>query len=105
MRILMACLFLGGPKNYAYTTEGGKTCCKVRGFTLNSRNSQLLNFDTLKSMIYSMDQEKVALLNPSKICRDAKRRKVVNKRETKIYRIIYDKRVIQEDLTTLPYGF
>ncbi|XP_035234223.1 uncharacterized protein LOC118206055 isoform X2 [Stegodyphus dumicola] len=32
----------GGPKNYAYQTATGKACCKVRGFSLNFRNSQLL---------------------------------------------------------------
>lgn len=29
----------GGPKNYAYTTVSGKEECKVRGFTLNWKNS------------------------------------------------------------------
>ena len=34
----------GGPKNFAYQTKNGKTTCKVRGFTLNFRGSQKLNF-------------------------------------------------------------
>ena len=97
-------LITGGPKNYAYVTATGKTCCKIRGFTLNFRNSQLLNFDVLKSMICDQD-EPIAIQNPSKICRDAKRRKVLNKIETKLYKIVYDKRVIQPDLNTLPYGY
>ncbi|XP_035226144.1 uncharacterized protein LOC118198555 [Stegodyphus dumicola] len=43
----------GGPKNYAYQTATGKTCCKVRGFSLNFRNSQLLNFEAIKSLVCS----------------------------------------------------
>ena len=39
----------GGPKNYAYQTEKGKTECKVRGFTLNVRGKEVLNYDTMKA--------------------------------------------------------
>lgn len=96
----------GGPKNYAYQTKKGKTCCKVRGFTLNYRNSQALNYDCIKSLIFNLDpQQQIPLCNPHKITRDAKKRKIENKEEVKIYKIVYNKRVIQQDLTTLPYGF
>lgn len=96
----------GGLKNYAYKTVTGKTNCKVRGFTLNFRNSQLLNFESIQSLVCSLEKEEViSLCNPHKITREGKRRNVVNRSETKLYRIIYDKRVIKSDLTTLPYGY
>ena len=41
----------GGPKNYAYKVSDGKTQCKIRGFTLNYKNSLVLNFDSLKEII------------------------------------------------------
>ncbi|XP_071094894.1 uncharacterized protein [Haliotis cracherodii] len=46
----------GGPKIYAYELmnprpDGTCTTCKVRGFTLNYRNQQRLNFDTMKGLI------------------------------------------------------
>ena len=40
-----------GPKNYAYKISDGKTHCKIGGFTLNYKNSLVLNFDTLKEII------------------------------------------------------
>ncbi|KFM74867.1 hypothetical protein X975_12652, partial [Stegodyphus mimosarum] len=96
----------GGPKNYAYQTASGKTYCKVRGFSFNFRNSQLLNFQAIKSLVCSLDQKTVIFLhNPSKIAREPKRRKVINKPETRLYEIVLDKRVIQKDLSTLPFGF
>jgi hypothetical protein len=43
----------GGPKNYAYKIarpdkDGITTICKVRGITLNYKNSLTINFDTIK---------------------------------------------------------
>ena len=37
----------GGPNNYAYKTNKNKETCKVRGFTLNYTNSQLINFESV----------------------------------------------------------
>ena len=37
-----------GLKNYGYKTRQGKVCCKVRGFTLNVRGSQQLNYDVMR---------------------------------------------------------
>ncbi|XP_072051856.1 uncharacterized protein [Amphiura filiformis] len=41
----------GGCKNYSYTTDTGKTVMKVRGITLNARNSELVNASTLVRMV------------------------------------------------------
>ncbi|GIY64707.1 probable DNA polymerase [Caerostris extrusa] len=95
----------GGPKNYGYKTKNGETCCKIRGFTLNYRNIQLLNFYSVRDLILSLDDTVITLCNPAKICRDPKKRKIVNKVEMKNYRIVYDKRVIKNKYNTLPYGY
>ena len=41
----------GGPKNYAYKTNENNETYKVRGFTLNFKNSQLINFHSVKDII------------------------------------------------------
>ena len=51
----ITCFVSGGPKNYAYNLDTGKTCCKVRGFTLNFRNSQKINFDSVALMVKNTD--------------------------------------------------
>nr|XP_042912705.1 uncharacterized protein LOC122272780 [Parasteatoda tepidariorum] len=97
----------GGAKNYAYTTKSGKTCCKVRGFSLNARNSELLNFESVKHLVCSLDKETtIPIHNPSKITRQPKKKKVINTEETKNYRIVYNKRIVNPNgYTTLPYGY
>ena len=37
----------GGAKNFGYVTRGGKFECKVRGFSLNYKNKQKLNYQSL----------------------------------------------------------
>ena len=48
----------GGPKNYAYkgiNAKGEEFCeCKVRGFTLNSVVSEVINFDAIKSQVLKL---------------------------------------------------
>lgn len=99
-------MFLGGPKNYAFETMNGNTACKIRGFSLNHENSKKLNFTTLKSLVLHKNwTETIPIVNPSKITREVKRRKVVNREEIKNYRLVYNKRVICDDFSTLPYGY
>ena len=40
-----------GPKNYGYKTNSGKVCCKVRGFTLNVRDQQQLNYNIMRQTL------------------------------------------------------
>ena len=46
-----------GPKNYGYITNTGKKCCKVRGFTLNVRGSQQLNYDVMRDNLLDEIQD------------------------------------------------
>jgi hypothetical protein len=55
----------GGPKNYAYITDNGFTCMKVKGVSLNYRASNRINFDTLKRMIIDGQPESVVVTDPS----------------------------------------
>jgi len=63
-----------GPKNYAYktynsTTGESKPVCKVRGITLNYSATQLVNFEKIKDMILSKDDETVIVRTENKIKR------------------------------------
>ena len=108
----------GGPKNYAYRTSGGKECMKVRGFTLNHLASQQITFDAMHRLVSASlpaktgakrrkieEQDQITVMNPNKITRDKKGKRLITKEERKRYQVVYDKRVIQPDFSTLPYGF
>ena len=94
----------GGPKNYAYQTKNGKTVCKVRGFTLNFRGLQKLNFETMCGQVCNPHGEPIYLENPHFIKRDAKTKTIHTVNLQKRYKLEYDKRVIH-GITTLPYGY
>ena len=60
----------GGPKNYTYRTEKGKVECKVRGFTLNVRGREVLNYNSMKQHILdTLEQEEptdaITVTNPN----------------------------------------
>ena len=42
-----------GPKNYSFKLNSGEIFCKVRGFSLNYRNSQIVNFQSMKDTLFS----------------------------------------------------
>lgn len=101
----------GGAKNYAYKLEDGTTVCKIRGFTLNCRNSLTLNFDSMKKLITTpgefqkppSEKTTCTIQEPHKIVR--KDGKLYTEAQDKHYRLVYDKRIIGKDLKTFPFGW
>jgi len=102
----------GGAKNYAYRTVGGKTCCKVRGFTLNVRGAACLNFYTMKANILSelddpQDERRSIVVNdPYFFTRDVPNKRIRLGPREKRYGLVFDKRVIDVgSRTSRPYGY
>ena len=77
--------------------------CKVRGITLNYKNSLTTNFDTIKDVVINNRDDVKTVRNDFKITSDHKRLLTVH--QDKDYRIVFDKRVIMQDYSTRPYGF
>lgn len=77
----------GGPKNYAYTVQDRlgemSTCCKVKGITLNYKNSLDIRFDTIRNMITSTGTSVVTVRNDYKIARDSKMTEIITRKENK----------------------
>ena len=99
----------GGPKNYAYITNNGKSETKIRGITLDYAATKKINLDVMRRLVHSHvnchTEEKVTVDTPFKITRDKKEKNIVTKRMKKDYRIVYNKRVITENYGTIPYGY
>ena len=102
----------GGAKNYGYTTQEGKTECKVRGFTLNARGAAVLNFQTMKNNILAEleapedTRRTTNILNPFFFKRDLERKNIQVVPRVKQYGIVFDKRVINVNTkSSYPYGF
>ena len=94
-----------GPKSYAYETSKGKGVCKVKGFTLNYENTQKINGCVMDSMIQGATGS-VSILRKGAITRDPKTKSIVNKDQTKTFSSLgYNKRVIQDNYDTFPYGY
>ena len=93
-----------GPKSYSYETSDGDVTCKVKGFTLNYACGQLINGDVMNDIVH--DPRKTGTIKKENaITRDAETKTIVNKDQTKTFALGYDKRVVQSNFDTLPYGF
>jgi hypothetical protein len=84
----------GGPKNYAYKIarpdkDGNTSICKVRGISLNYKNSLTINFDTIKDMVINNRDDVKTVRDDYKISREHKRLLTVH--QDKDYRIVFDK--------------
>ena len=93
-----------GPKNYSYKLDTGISHCTVKGININHVTSTKLNFDTIKKIVCGDQNEKISV-DQMRFTRDKKDWSISNSTFLKDYRFVYDKRVIKENLTTLPYGF
>ena len=100
----------GGPKNYGYVTNTGEAILKIRGISLTYDATLTLNIGTMREFVesYVVDgarHEKVTITIPNKITRDKKEKQIVTKRTKKDYRVVYNKRVVNENYDTVPYGY
>jgi len=102
----------GGPKNYGYKTKKGHVECKVRGFRLNSEGKTQLNYDLMRQNV--LDEIQKPLQKPHQtqvnktyqIVRNPKTYQLYTFHESKFYKLVYDKRVVNPDtFKTYPYGY
>lgn len=94
-----------GPKSYAYRTNTGGSCCKVKGFSLNVSTKDTLNFDAMKDMML-VDREKRIEVEPLKFVIGADHTIHTDKTATKVFRLTFDKRKVIErngnEIDTMP---
>lgn len=94
----------GGPKVYSYTFEDGSAVTKVKGISLNCQNSAVITPAALTKLVRTPDGATLTVVNSHKITRTLTE-SIVSREEKKDFRVVYTKRVIQDDFTTLPYGY
>lgn len=103
-----------GPKNYGYKTYQGKVCCKVRGFSLNVRGANQLNYDVMKQNLIDEitnpcedgQQRNVEVVNPNFFYRDPANKDLKVISQTKRYGLVFDKRVVDPNtFKSYPYGY
>ncbi|MCP4491500.1 MAG: hypothetical protein GY820_29940 [Gammaproteobacteria bacterium] len=105
-------LAAAGPKNYAFkvlTPMGEeKEVVKVRGHTINHDTSAILNFATMKELVMQFVQggeENAEKMVPYKqICRK-EGLVVLTRTMHKCQRVVYNKRMVKNDFSTVPYGY
>lgn len=82
---------------------------KAKGITLNCINSEIVNLKSLTELVdervKNPDHTGHLVTMHNQIVRDKKGFHLRNKSQLKRFRVVYDKRVLLSDFTTLPYGY
>ena len=96
-----------GPKNYSFRVNTGEIVCKVRGFFLNYKSSLILNFESMKEALvaWKRNEKKELVTVKTELVRDKYKPKVFNRVISKHYGVVYDKRKVLPDFTSIPFGF
>ncbi|KAK2834690.1 hypothetical protein Q7C36_015391 [Tachysurus vachellii] len=109
-----------GPKTYRYRTKKGKTTMKAKGITQNYTNSKVIDLKSLTDLVIDRvkypDKPSQLITSHKQITRFISSDLFVrcykltgfhlrNQTQEKRYRVVYDKRVLFPDFTTLPYGY
>ncbi|XP_066437431.1 uncharacterized protein [Eleutherodactylus coqui] len=100
-----------GPKTYGYKLNTGKTVLKVKGITLNTSATQVVNFDSLKDLVLDYQRnsdpetQKTITVEQPGFVRDKKYWDIETRPLQKTQRCVYTKRYLLDDFTTLPYGY
>ena len=104
--------FVGaGAKNYAFRVRkpDGSTATKVkiRGFTLNYHAAAHLNLENLRRKVEAFvqhgEKQKTLIVQPQ--IQRTKERQLVTADVGKEYSVVYDKRWVLDDFSTLPFGY
>ena len=91
----------GGPRNYGYLKSGGKSECKVRGFSLNVEGCKYLNYQLMRDNVIAEIKDpqqkprEYQIMKTYQIYRDPKHYTLETHPESKFYRLVYDKRIQQ----------
>ena len=96
-----------GPKNYSFTLNTGENVCKVKGFSLNFQNAQIVNFEKMKDALFSWyRKEPISYVTISNLIQRNKHEMALYTQQVeKNYGVVYDKRRILPDYTTVPFGY
>lgn len=102
----------GGTKNSGYLTRGGKTECKVRGFSLNYKTKQMLNYQSKKENILKELEDpqetrrRMNVVDKNFFDRDQTTKRIPLIERVKRYGLVFDKRVIDRSTRkSYPYGY
>ena len=94
-----------GPKTYAYTTKQGEQVVKCKGISLTPQAKKLVHMSSMLELL-RRDGESVRVNYDKKIVRDVKKKQLKTVSMEKQIRFVYNKRRLMEDgISTLPYGY
>lgn len=95
-------------RKHVFITTKNKVTLKAKGVTLHSANAKIVTLESMICLIqgYVTSRDTSHLLTRTEtIVRNKKKFTLRNTAVLKRFKVVYDKRVLLPDYTTLPYGY
>ena len=92
-------------KSYSYITNFRNCSPKMKRFTLNREAKQVTNFSNMKAMLLEPSPRVLNVHYPFTIQRNERTLELRAVELNKKFKVNYDKRVILNDLSTVPFGY
>ena len=93
-----------GPKAYVTIDSTGATDITFKGITQNHATTFILTPDSIKDLVLNQNNQKVSVLERQFII-DKKEMKIKISVNDKDCSMSYRKRIILDDLSTIPFGY
>jgi hypothetical protein len=94
-----------GPKCYTYVTNKDESTLKLKGITMNYKNSQVINVEAVKKVIFG-EISHIVTPQATQITRQKFTGLIYNRPHKKTYSKIFTKRrILEGTFNTVPYGF
>ena len=100
-----------GPKNYGYqvyypNSNKSDYTVKIKGLTLNFSTESKVNFQSMKQLLDDYMEDKINSISvPQVRFTTSKYNDKCTQAFNKEFRLVYDKRTLNKDFTTFPYGY
>ena len=97
-----------GAKNYANFLNTSEVVCKVRGFSLKFSASQIVNLKSMEKALYAWKNKEnfpEMVTVRTMIMHNKLSAVVYTAKIPKQYRVVYNKHLVTDDFTAVPYSY
>ena len=94
-----------GPKSYSYKCNNGEEVCKFKGVRYNYQNTQMINFTSVKELLFGGENASITLPKASQFVVAKYDGLVFTTEQQKKLQVTFNKRKLLTNFDSVPFGY